>query len=143
MIEFTYQGDKNLRRRLRYLEKGLPEAADVGLLNWMTKVMVIARSRAPRQTGALKASAYAYVSRAKGRMGFAVKYAEYAHQLSSKPFFFISALQENRDGLGKAVNLQLSKVMRGKKPHVNQAQNIARSRAEAWQKANDLNKGRV
>lgn len=139
MIEFTYKEDKNFRRRLRYLNKNLPHAADVGLLNWMTRTMATARSRAPKQTGALKASAYAYVSRAKGRMGFAARYARYAESMSSRPDFFMSSLHEERDKLAKDVKRQLNRVLKGKKPHENQSRDIARSRAEALAKARAKN----
>ena len=102
--------------------KKIVKAARYGTHNWMKQTMNFSRAIAPEDTGATKATAYAYfdVKMGAGHMGFATWYAPIIHFTNrhyGAPHFLLQAVYTRGfDGsLGKMVRTQLHQKRVSKK----------------------------
>lgn len=109
MIDITIKGEKTVRRAIGRQRREIIKAAKYGAANWMSMTMRTAQRLAPKDTGALKASAYArfLLRDGTGQMGFAVWYAsrvEYDHP--SRFYFFHQAVLHHRKEIAGIIKKQ-------------------------------------
>ena len=109
-LQITTHGIAPLKQKLAKLPRRIETNMRVGTTNWIKETMVIAQGMAPKDTGALIASAYGRVgTRGQGIMGFFTNYAIVVHEKHrTQSQFLMRAIQQNTPNVRQKLAMALA-----------------------------------